>query len=570
MVARAQFRNVGVPQLNLNAASQAVALRAINKGSEGLQSIIGNLGGTTEANKAIQRDVDISSLRSLAAQELGGANAGGTLENFNTNLDNFLASNEAVTKNLGTKTLNNFRSNFEKTLINTRASNENRDLTLEQRADTKLAKERAEDVFQRRETTRLQNEAARGTVGNLETNRAALLKRFRENPDSLTPAEEDSLDNTRYITDLNRQLEIDFPNASPEFLAGLVNRSKGLIQDTTFSAAERTAIAQATQRADRRYQEQVATLANSRKFDLKVFDNLSDLDPKYGPGDGGGAANEYIAFLTKQGGGELPDGSDDVGQQFTSLFNQYIGLTETNAAGQQVQKFHASDITKAIISKTEGADSAFLIDFDASIDETGVADLIQIAKDGRLQNEANKRRSRIGQLSGNITPTERQIAAAQATAAGLTVPPASAVADAPAAPVLPATTPPPLLAAPAAVDSPVIDAEVGAPALPALQAGAETQAQIAALQEQARLGAGVDNAITPQELANQVTPPPVIPEQFVNPQAPPSLAEQPQVAALIQEGNLSAEEVQRAVIEARSTGKTVAELLTELILRRRQ
>jgi len=546
MVARAQFRNVGVPQLNLNAASQAVALRAINKGSEGLQSIIGNLGGTTEANKAIQRDVDISSLRSLAAQELGGANAGGTLENFNTNLDNFLASNEAVTKNLGTKTLNNFRSNFEKTLINTRASNENRDLTLEQRADTKLAKERAEDVFQRRETTRLQNEAARGTVGNLETNRAALLKRFRENPDSLTPAEEDSLDNTRYITDLNRQLEIDFPNASPEFLAGLVNRSKGLIQDTTFSAAERTAIAQATQRADRRYQEQVATLANSRKFDLKVFDNLSDLDPKYGPGDGGGAANEYIAFLTKQGGGELPDGSDDVGQQFTSLFNQYIGLTETNAAGQQVQKFHASDI------------------------ETGVADLIQIAKDGRLQNEANKRRSRIGQLSGNITPTERQIAAAQATAAGLTVPPASAVADAPAAPVLPATTPPPLLAAPAAVDSPVIDAEVGVPALPALQAGAETQAQIAALQEQARLGAGVDNAITPQELANQVTPPPVIPEQFVNPQAPPSLAEQPQVAALIQEGNLSAEEVQRAVIEARSTGKTVAELLTELILRRRQ
>ena len=543
------FRNVGVPQLNQNAAAQGVALRAINRGSEGIQKIAADLGGAAEANKANQRDIDINSLRSLATQELGGANAGGTLEDFNSNLDTFLAQNEAVTQNLGKRTLNDFRSSFEKTLINTRASNENRDLTLEQRAASKVAASRAEDVFQRREVTRLQNEAARGTVSNLETTRAALLDRFRKDPTSLTAEEEDSLDNTRYITDLSRSLQEQFPNASQEVLDGMVSRSKKLIEDTTFDAGERTAIAQVTQRENRRYAEQKESLAQSRKFDLKVFDKLSDLDPKYGPEDLLGAQTEYIEFLTKQRGGELPDNADDIQKDFASLFNQYIGLTEVNEAGQTVQRFHASDITKAIISKTEGSDSAFLIDFDASIDETGVADLIQLAKDGRLQNDKNLRRARIGQVGGNITPTEAQIAKAQQTAAELRVPaPAAAVA----------TTPPPLLALPPAVaptvNSPVIDAEVGTPALPAVQQGVDTQAQIAALQEQARAGAGIGNAVTSQELSLPSVP----------------VGEQAAIEEVIEEEGLQPEEVQRAVIEARARGLTVMEVLQELILRRRQ
>ena len=543
------FRNVGVPQLNQNAAAQGVALRAINRGSEGIQKIAADLGGAAEANKANQRDIDINSLRSLATQELGGANAGGTLEDFNSNLDTFLAQNEAVTQNLGKRTLNDFRSSFEKTLINTRASNENRDLTLEQRAASKVAASRAEDVFQRREVTRLQNEAARGTVSNLETTRAALLDRFRKDPTSLTAEEEDSLDNTRYITDLSRSLQEQFPNASQEVLDGMVSRSKTLIEDTTLDAGERTRLANATKREERRYQERKDTLANSRKFDLKVFENLQDLEPGYSAGDLGGASLEYINFLTEQAGGTLPDGSDDVQQDFAALFNQYIGLTEVNEAGQTVQRFHASDITKAITSKTEAGESIFLVDFDAEIDETGVADLIQLAKDGRLQNDKNKRRARIGQLSGRITPTETQVAAAQKAAAELRVP-APVVAD--------ATAPPPLLALPPAVaptvNSPVIDAEVGTPAIPAVQQGVDTQAQIAALQEQARAGAGIDNAVTSQELSLPSVP----------------VGEQAAIEEVIEEEGLQPEEVQRAVIEARARGLTVMEVLQELILRRRQ
>ena len=452
------FNTVGVPQLNLNASAFNSGLGAVNKGLEAFQQIGQKFQDTQQKNQQIQSEVDLSNLKKLADETLGGRLAGESLEDYDANLNEFLAQNGALTGNIGTKALNKFRNDFEQNLTAERNATEGRATTLEQKRRNDVAYERAEADFER-------SEARRNTLNNSRIAASGRLKAFNDTKartlkQSGPLSTEDllGLDLTTQVRQLEAELLAANPNMDPDDREKVLANFAKSADRTVLSTADKAKLARDKVEEERAYQERVGALKFQREAGKEFFKKALDQEPNYGAGDWLNAKTDFVDAVTKFNGDEGPP-SDDVLQQYDELSQEL--LQQKDANGQP--KWHAADVAKALAAATESADSILGFRFDEEIQNGNVGTLLQAAKDGRLHN---KRKLAYGLSLTGTTITQDPTAGAAA--------PAQAQPDPDITPVLPQTVP---AAAPTQTDDQVAslqaDAAQTAPPVPAPTAQAE-------------------------------------------------------------------------------------------------
>ena len=430
------FRTVGAPQLNLNASLVNTGIGAINKGLEAFKGIGQDFVDVGEKNRQVKRDVDLSNLKKLADEHLGGPLAGESLEDYDATLNEFLAENGALTGSLGTKALNSFRDDFEKKLTAERNTAEARETTLEQKRRADIKYERDEAAFAEAEKARKEAKAAREYAAGYQANIDGLRSRINDPSNPLTNEELMMLSPTGSVNRLEQELRSQFPNAPQTQIDDLVERRSRMLQRLVQTPEQKTALANAQKAEQRAYEEKRDAVKFRQGLNKERYSKLLEQEPAYSPGDAASGIEEYRAAVAALN----EDGvvGDDVINQVQEVMQQYLGQRDQN--GNQL--YHASDIAKALASLTEPSEDILFIRWDETLDSDALPQALQAAKDGRLY--AERQRALIEASGGDGTSVST-----------------------PTAPAAPATTTPPPAGAPDPVQAQIAQ----------LQAAAAAQAQ---------------------------------------------------------------------------------------------
>lgn len=385
-----RFQNV-TPNLNVNTSLFGTGVDAINRGIQAFQGIGEDIQATQDEQQQIQSDLDLTKLRDLAKEQLGGQQAGETLEDYNASIDSFLKESGAVTENIGTKQLSDFRTEFEEFVTKQRATQEGRALTLQERERSEVAYQRAETEFNRKEEERSANNAARQAVAAHNEQTAALKKR-------LVAGETLTADETRFLsTDGNiRALEEQFTGltkANPVFMDSLLSREISSKERLTLSPAERTALATRNKQEERFYKESLTAMTFRNdliKDRIEKLDVATPLEPGDIPG-GVQRFSEGLAALTGDNA-DIKVG-DDITTEIQELMVEYVNLG-----------YNPQDIATAALASTEVAEDILFFRFDETFDADSFAQNLKFAQNAR---ESQQRQIANLEALGTSTLTQR-------------------------------------------------------------------------------------------------------------------------------------------------------------------
>lgn len=394
------FRTVGVPQLNLNAAHTAASRKAVTSGISGIGDIFQGFADVNERNRQNQVDIDLSNLRKAADEHLGGPLAGETLEDYDAQINTFLENNQELTGSVGQRALNDFRNSFETKLTAERDASEQRDVTLAQRDRTTMLNERADREHQRVVDIRQAKVGARSHLAGFEANQEALTARLGDPNDVLTTAELASMNDTVSNNNLQKELEAAYPLLSQAEIREMVNfrieRTERLVQ----SPAARKAAADAARDEDRAYKATVARQAQLSKYNLKDYENLTSREHAYEGTNLTRANEELIKALTLKNGGDAP--SDDILAEMGPILTKYVN-----------QGVHAQDVVNALVTVTDAKDEILTFDFDESIDNPdSIPSLIRTSQLGQEHLARQKEYLKFN----SSKPTAAAVATSDATA----------------------------------------------------------------------------------------------------------------------------------------------------------
>lgn len=471
------FKNVGIPQLGGNASLFSTGVDSVNKGLAAFKGIVDDQQASQDQQQQLKQDLSLDQLRAFADKELGGPQAGETLEDYNTAIDGFLADNGELTKVVGQKGVNQFKTGFEKFLEEDRNKQESRDITLEDRRRSKVTYDRAEAAFGRQEETREANNAARLIVKNHVQARKDVRARMLE-PGYVLTAQDLAMLGTDSNLNILRDSMGGLVKADPSFTGSLLNNEITAQTTIHLSPAERTALATKQKNEERVYQEALKGMEFRNEQIKNRISKLSDVIALE-PGDVVGGVRRFsegLAALT----GENADikVGDDVLLEAQEIMTQLVS-----------EGHNPEDVATALLASTEVAEDILFFRVDEDIDRDRLATNLQFAKNAReAQIKTRGMLEVLGQQG--VTP------AAPITPAATT----TAVPD-------PVTTAPPPPAAAASVTDQVAALSAEAAALePGQPESGLTQAEEAkALQ----INADVTDATSPKELKliaiNQLT-----------------------------------------------------------------
>jgi hypothetical protein len=383
------FRNVALPSFG-SALAGRTGIDAVNKGINSLRGLVTDYEDQTNQQTQNQQDIDVTKLRTLADEQLGGRLAGESVEDYDSNINAFLAQNQDLVGDIGVKALDKFRTDFEKNLTTERDTRESRDITLEQRERSKVIRGREDAAFERTEKLRESRLGARNHLAGYQQEQDLLLARSKKG-DPLSTEELIGLNNTQSINDLETELLTQFPDLPladiQQMIQGRSERVGRLVQ----TAQQKTALANARRDEQRAYDASIATLANDRKFNLEEYKRLAEFQHQRAPTDILGGEEDLITALTLKNGGLAP--SDDILEEMRPIIAQYVQ-----------EGVHISDVVNALVLSTEAKDEILTFDIDETLqDPDKIPSLIAASAAGQEFLARQKQYERLGGNSGAAT-----------------------------------------------------------------------------------------------------------------------------------------------------------------------
>jgi hypothetical protein len=343
---------------------------AVNRGVEALKGVVTKQQDVQDTQQELQSDLDLDNLRAMAKEQLGGKQAGETLEDYNAAIDGFLKDTGALTENIGSKDINAFKTDFEQFVTGQRDVQEERATTLESKRRSDVAYDRAEKEFGRKELERTSNNNARQIVAAHNTQTDTLKKR-------LVAGETLTAEETRFLsTDGNiKALEGQFrglTDANPVFMDSLLNREIAAKQRLTLSPAEQAALSKRNTQEERFYKEQIGAMGFRNSLIKDRIGKLETAIPLE-PGDVAGGVSRFAEGIRGLAGEDLDiKVGDDVITEVQALMVDYIA-----------QGHHPEDIASAALASTEVAENILGFRYDETLDTDQFVQNLKFAKNAR-------------------------------------------------------------------------------------------------------------------------------------------------------------------------------------------